>query len=66
MAQAGVQRGLELDIHPHMVSLNIEQHTAAGLSPAHLLTSMNEPANRYLAADQRDFFYVTASSVMTR
>jgi len=58
MSQAGIQRGLELDIHPHMVSFNIEQHTTAGLRPAHLLTSMNEPTNRYLAADQRDFFYV--------
>lgn len=60
MSQAGIQRGLELDIHPHVVSFDIEQHTAAGVRPAHLLTSMDEPANRYLAADQRDFFYVTA------
>lgn len=59
MSQAGIQRGLELDIHPHMVSFNIEQHTPAGLRPAHLLSSMNEPMNRYVEADQRDFFYVT-------
>ncbi len=59
MSQAGVQRGLELDIHPHQVSFDIAQHTAAGLRPVHLLTSMDEPTNRYLSADQRDFFYVT-------
>lgn len=59
MSQAGIQRGLELDIHPHQVSFNIEQHTASGLRPAHLLASMNEPTDRYLVADQRDFFYVT-------
>lgn len=59
MSQAGIQRGLELDIHSHMVSFDIEQHVAAGLRPVHLLASMDEPTNRYLASDQRDFFYVT-------
>lgn len=59
MSQGGIQRGVELDIHPHMVSLNIERHVSTGLRPVHLLTSMDEPTNRYLAADQRDFFYVT-------
>jgi len=59
MSQAGVQRGIELDIHPHMVSFNIERHTAAGLRPVHLLSSMDEPTDRYLQADQRDFFYAT-------
>lgn len=61
MSRAGIQEGLELDIHPHMVTFNVEHHTPSGLRPAHLLPSMNEPPSRYLSSDQRDFFYVTAS-----
>ncbi|MDX3001799.1 hypothetical protein PWY87_08985 [Kribbella solani] len=61
MHQAGIVRGLELDIHAAIVSFNIEQPGPNGtVTPRKLLNSMNPPANRYLVEDQRDFFYATA------
>ncbi|MDT7704709.1 MAG: hypothetical protein QOG20_316 [Pseudonocardiales bacterium] len=65
MTAAGVQRGMELDIHPGMVTFNTF-HPAAdapfGLAAAKLLPDMPEPATRYLNPDQRDFFAVTVRS----
>ncbi len=62
MVEAGVQRGMELDIHPAMVTFNLF-HPAAGapygLAAAKLLPDMTKPADRYLAPDQRDFLAVT-------
>jgi hypothetical protein len=61
MRAAGIEQGMELDIHPFMVSFNLElQGTDGGIISHRLLDSMNTPADRYLSADQRDFFYVTA------
>lgn len=61
MHAAGIEQGMELDIHPSMVSFSIErQGTDGGIISRRLLDSMNTPADRYLSADQRDFFYVTA------
>lgn len=61
MRQAGVQNGMELDIHPAMVSFNVFHADAAHPSRGHkLLPSMTRPADRYLTSDQRDFFYITA------
>jgi hypothetical protein len=61
MHQAGIRQGLELDIHPAIVSFNIEQPTAGGgINSRKLVPSMNPPSDRYLVADQRDFFYVVA------
>jgi hypothetical protein len=61
MQHAGIQEGMELDIHSYMVSFNIEQQTAkGGITGRRLLGSMNSPADRYLHDDQRDFFYVVS------
>ncbi|MFF1819697.1 phosphodiester glycosidase family protein [Kribbella sp. NPDC058245] len=58
MHQAGIQQGMELDIHATMVSFDIEQPGRGGVISKRLLQSMNSPADRYLVDDQRDFFYV--------
>jgi hypothetical protein len=61
MHDAGIQEGMELDIHSAMVSFDIEQPKASGgVTGRRLLSSMASGADRYLSADQRDFFYVTA------
>jgi hypothetical protein len=61
MADAGIRTGMELDIHPAMVTFNFFSPATAGGRPAahKLLTGMKRPATRYLTPDQRDFFYVT-------
>ena len=60
MARVGIQTGMELDIHPTMVTFNSfsPNRATGGLAGRKLLTSMTQP-RRYLTADQRDFFYVT-------
>jgi hypothetical protein len=60
MAQAGIQRGMELDIHTHMVAFSSWRSVPAGVAtPTQLLPNLPVPADRYLAPDQRDFFYLT-------
>jgi hypothetical protein len=61
MTAAGVQRGMELDIHPKTVTFNIIRPTApgTGIDAAKLLPAMVNPADRYLAPDRRDFLAVT-------
>ncbi|MEO7589319.1 MAG: hypothetical protein ABIS84_14970, partial [Arachnia sp.] len=60
MTDAGVQRGMELDIHSKMVNLAVWTRPASGPAKAsNLLPDMSAPPNRYVAADQRDFFYLT-------
>ena len=62
MREAGVVRGMELDIHPEMVTFNIFHPTdrmSTGVTGAKLLPDMQRPAGRYLVPDQRDFFAVT-------
>jgi len=60
LAEAGVARGMELDIHPALVSFAWWTPTLSGqVGPTKLLRGMERPANRYLAPDQRDFFYLT-------
>lgn len=56
MADAGVMRGMQLDIHTGMASFSSWR---AGV-PTKLLPAMPRPADRYLAPDQRDFLYLTA------
>lgn len=61
LTQAGVVRGMQLDIHTQMVTANLFRlgpldHRPA---PVKLLPTMARPADRYLAPDQRDFFTVT-------
>ncbi|MCU1680086.1 MAG: hypothetical protein JWQ81_825 [Amycolatopsis sp.] len=59
MAQAGIIRGMELDIHSGMVAFNTYRPDLPGARPVKLLPTMPAPADRYLRADQRDFFAVT-------
>lgn len=62
MSRAGIQTGMELDIHTSMVTFNLFDPSARSTSPTgvKLLQAMPAPVNRYLVPDQRDFFYVTA------
>jgi hypothetical protein len=57
MREAGIVRGMQLDIHPDMVSFNYFPKPAA--AAAKLLPTIPSPANRYLTADLRAFFAVT-------
>lgn len=60
MHAAGIQQGMELDIHTAMVSFDIHHRgTDGAIVSRRLIDSMSSPADRYLSADQRDFFYVT-------
>lgn len=60
MSDAGIQRGLQLDIHSKMVNFVTWTHPAgASAVPTELLPKMGASPTRYLAADQRDFFYLT-------
>jgi len=68
MTEAGVARGMELDIHPEMVTFNLFQPEAgapAGVAGTKLLPDMTQSATRYLAPDQRDFFAVTLRGATT-
>lgn len=61
MVGAGVQRGMELDIHPGMVtftSFRPAPRAPYGLAGTRLLPDMPQPVTRYLEPDQRDFFAV--------
>ena len=62
MADAGVVRGMQLDIHSGMASFSswLPSTGATPATPTKLLPRMPRTAFRYLAPDQRDFFYVTA------
>ncbi|GAB1514016.1 hypothetical protein [Actinophytocola sp. KF-1] len=61
MAQVGIDRGMQLDIHPNMVSCNIFD----GQTPHRLLPAMPSPANRYLSTDLRAFFAITLRTHQT-
>jgi hypothetical protein len=64
MAQLGVVEGMQLDIHPDMVSFNAAVRRDGGRPVMRrLLAAMRSPARRYLTSDQRDFFYLTAANV---
>ncbi|MFI5590058.1 phosphodiester glycosidase family protein [Amycolatopsis sp. NPDC051758] len=60
LSTAGAVRGMELDIHGGMVSANLFRPDIAGSSPKTLTPDMPTAPDRYLSADQRDFFAVTA------
>jgi hypothetical protein len=60
LAMAGAVRGMELDIHGGMVSCNLFRPDITGSSPTTLLPTMSTAPDRYLSADQRDFFAITA------
>lgn len=59
LVQAGAIRGLELDIHGGQVNFSSWMPQGQDPTPQKLLPSMPKTADRYLAPDQRDFFYLT-------
>jgi hypothetical protein len=62
MARLGVVEGMQLDIHPDMVSFNavVARH-GNRVVMQRLLSAMTSSPRRYLRTDQRDFFYLTAA-----
>ncbi|NMO53728.1 hypothetical protein HH310_21395 [Actinoplanes sp. TBRC 11911] len=61
MADAGVRRGMQLDIHSGMASFaSWRPDTAGAPAPTKLLPAMPRSAHRYLVPDQRDFVYLSA------
>jgi hypothetical protein len=69
MVDAGMVRGMQLDMHHGMVTFNVFNQVATGstlLNAAKLLPTMTEPATRYLVPDQRDFFAVGFRSAPRR
>jgi hypothetical protein len=60
LVDAGAVRGMELDIHNGMTFLATWQRQQGGITATKLLPTMTPTAQRYLAPDQRDFFYITA------
>ncbi|MGV8846435.1 hypothetical protein [Tessaracoccus sp.] len=60
MSDAGIQTGMQLDIHDKKVNFATWTHTAGRPAVAtNLLPDMTASPTRYVAADQRDFFYLT-------
>jgi hypothetical protein len=59
MVDAGIQRGMELDIHHGKASFSSWAPAGHSMTPTKLLPAMRGPADRYLSVDQRDFFYLT-------
>ena len=60
LVDAGAVTGMQLDIHPGMAFYASWSPTGAqGAQPRKLLPTMPGAAHRYLAPDQRDFFYLT-------
>jgi hypothetical protein len=51
---------MQLDIHDGVVTFNWYRDVASHLTGTKLMPSMQRPADRYLAPDQRDFFVVEA------
>jgi hypothetical protein len=69
MTAAGVQRGMELDIHPKTIAFTTIRTTTqspSGYAATKLLPAMVQPADRYLVPDHRDFLAVTLRSVSAR
>lgn len=63
MVDAGAVRAMQLDIHDGVISFNWyrpDQRSPLGVDASKLMPSMQRPATRYLATDQRDFFLVQA------
>jgi hypothetical protein len=60
LAHAGAVTGMQLDIHAALVSFNAFTPGPKGPAGQKLLAAMSRSADRYLIADQRDFFAVLA------
>jgi hypothetical protein len=62
LAQVGVVTGMELDIHSGMEFFSSWRSDGGGSAKPHrLLAAMVGPADRYVAPDERDFFYFTTA-----
>ncbi|NIZ92288.1 hypothetical protein [Kineococcus rubinsiae] len=62
LTAVGAVQGMELDMHRGMVSFASWAPAGGGgatVAPTELLPDMTRGADRYLAADQRDFSYLT-------
>ena len=59
MTRAGVQRGMELDIHPRTVTFSVVGVSGPHRFATKLLPAMVKPTSRYLVPDHRDFLAVT-------
>jgi hypothetical protein len=60
LADAGVVRAMELDIHSALVSFASWTRSLSGqVTPTKLLPGMERTAGLYLTADKSDFFYLT-------
>ncbi|SER93940.1 hypothetical protein [Actinokineospora terrae] len=66
MLQAGITRGLELDIHTGMVVFTAYRPDAPTTAPTRLLPTMSSPPDRYLVPDQRDFFAIAMRTPESR
>jgi hypothetical protein len=64
LVRAGAVTGMQLDIHPDLVTFNAYTPVPGGgpsaLTGIKLLPAMRRPATRYLSPDQRDFFALLA------
>jgi hypothetical protein len=60
LVQGGATVGMQLDIHPALVTFNTYRPGPAGVTGTKLLPAMTRPATRYLTPDQRDFFALLA------
>ncbi|PRY10748.1 hypothetical protein [Kineococcus rhizosphaerae] len=61
LVRAGAVRAMELDMHRGMVSFSSWRAApgSSSVTPTKLLPDMPREADRYVAPDQRDFFYLT-------
>jgi hypothetical protein len=57
LQRAGAVRAMELDINPEWPTLITYAHHG-GLDPVKVVPNYQQPATRYLVADDRDFFAV--------
>src|SRR5207253_210209 len=57
LQRAGAVRGMQFDINPEWPSLIAYRHRG-GLDPTKVVPNVMQPATRYLARDDRDFFAV--------
>ena len=49
---------MQFDINPEWPTMNVYSHAGGELVPVKVVPNDMQPANRYLVADDRDFFAV--------
>jgi Phosphodiester glycosidase len=58
LQRAGAVRAMQFDINPEWPTLITYRHHRDGLDPTKVVPNVQQPATRYLVADDRDFFAV--------